>query len=126
MHHAATLELHGIDAAGDDEIVADRNAVTRLFGGPLTDPLPPGAIGPETHSDFAVVGRQVVLGQEVDDHGGLGDLVEGRILRDPVLAAQECEVTPTAPRNVVVRIPGLRHREVAVEIGLHHRFQLSE
>jgi len=73
-----------------------------------------------------MVGRQIVLGQQVHDHGRLGHLVEVGILRSPVLATQQREVTPTAPRNVVVRIPGLRLREVAVEVVLHHWFQLGE
>ena len=126
MHHATTLKGYGVDTAGDDEIVADRNAVTPLFGGPLTDPLAPCAVRPEAQSDFAVVGRQVVLGEEVYDHRRFGNLVQLGILWGPVLTTEEREVASAAPGNVVVRIPGLRLREVAVQILLHHGFQLRE
>ena len=126
MHHATTLKGYGVDAAGDDEIVADRDGVAPLFGCPLADPLSPGAITSEAHGDFAVVGRQVVLGEKVHHHGGFGNLVELGILRSPVLATQQGEVAPPAPRNVIVRIPGLRILKVSIQVGLYHWFQLSE
>ena len=62
---AQLLELDGIDRAGDDEVVAQRDAVPVLLGGPAVDPEAPRAVHAEVHRDLAVVGRQVVLGQQV-------------------------------------------------------------
>src|SRR5262245_39844682 len=126
MHHPPTLKGDGVDTAGDDEIVADRDAVAALFGCPLADPPSPGAITSEAHGDFSVVGRQVVLGEKVHDHGRFGNLIKLGIRRSPVLATQQGEVAPPVPRNVIVRIPGLRLLKVSVQVGLYHWFQLGE
>ena len=116
MLHAQPLELDRVDAAGDDEVVAQRDAVPALLGRPPADPLAPRAVAAEAGGDLAVVGGQVVLGEQVDRHRRLRDRVERRVLRAPVLAAEEREVATAAPRHVVVRVPFLGQAEVAVEV----------
>jgi hypothetical protein len=71
-----------------------------------------------------VVGRQVVLGQQVLDHGGLGDLGELGLIRIPVLAAEGVVVLALFPGDVVVRVPVFPHAHVAVDERLDDRLQL--
>ena len=74
--HPGPLELDRVDTAGDDQVVAQGDAVTVLLGGPAADPGAPGAVAAEPGGDLAVVRRQVVLGQQVGDHRCLGGLGE--------------------------------------------------
>ena len=111
--HPGPLELDRVDAAGDDEVVAQRDAVPALLRRPAADPRAPGAVAAEPGGDLAVVAGQVVLGQQVDEHRGLRRVVEPGLLRRPVLAAEEGEVAPLVPRHVVVRMPFLGDRGCA-------------
>ena len=70
---AQFLELDGVAVAGDDEVVAQGDAVAVLLGGPPVHPVAPGAVHAHVHRDLAVVGRQVVLGEEVDFERRLRD-----------------------------------------------------
>ena len=74
VHHAFAFERHRVDGAGGQQVVADRDAVPSLLGGPAADPRPPGTVRAEGLVDVAVIARQVVLGQQVDDEGGARDL----------------------------------------------------
>ena len=96
--HPGPLELDRVDAAGDDEVVAQRDAVPALLRRPAADPRAPGAVAAEPGGDLAVVAGQVVLGEQVDEHRGLRRVVEPGLLRRPVLAAEEGEVAPLVPR----------------------------
>jgi hypothetical protein len=120
------LEFDRVDRAGDDEVVAQGDAVPVLLGGPAVDPPAPGAVHAEVHRDLAVVGRQVVLGEEVLHHRGLGDVGELRLLGAPLLAAEGVEVLAVGPRDVVVRIPVLAHGQVPVDVLLDDRFQFAQ
>jgi len=73
-----------------------------------------------------VIRRQVVLGEEVLQHRGLGDLRELRLLGIPVLAAERVEVLAVGPRDVVVRVPVLAHGQVAVDVLLDHRLEFVQ
>ncbi len=97
-----------------------------LFGGPSADPLTPGTVAPEPGRDLTVVGGQVVLGEQVDDHRGLRDGIERRIARLPILATEEGEVAPATPRHVIVRLPILRNAKVALDIGRYDWFELVQ
>ena len=108
--HPGALERDRVDAAGDEQVVADRDAVPALLGRPPAHPLAPGAVPPEPGGDLPVVAGEVVLGQQVGDHRGPRGLVEPGLLRRPVLAAEGGEVAPLVPRDVVVRVPLLGHR----------------
>ena len=77
------FERDGVDAAGDDEVVAHHDAVPVLLGGPAADPEAPGAVHGEVLGDLAVVRRQVVLGEQVGDHRRLGDLGRAATAPDP-------------------------------------------
>ena len=113
---AQLLELDGIDCTSDDEVVAQRDAVPVLLGGPAVDPEAPWPVHAEVHRDFAVIGRQIVLRQEVGQHRHLGDLGQLRLLGIPVLAAEGVIVLAVRPRNVVMGIPVLAHRQVAIDV----------
>ena len=123
---AQLFELHGVDRAGDDEVVAQRDTVPVLLGGPPVDPEAPRAVHGEVHRDLAVIGRQVVLGQQVGQHRHLGDLGELRLLGVPVLAAERVIVLAVRPRDVVVRVPVLTHGQVSVDVLLDHWLELCE
>ena len=71
---AECLQRDRIDGAGDDQVVAQRDAVPVLLGGPAVDPLAPRAVHAEVHRDLAVIRRQVVLRQQVLHHRHLGHL----------------------------------------------------
>ena len=79
--HPGPLELDRVDAAGDDEVVAQRDAVPALLRRPAAHPLAPGAVAAEAGGDLPVVAGQVVLGQQVDEHRGLGRRVQPGLLR---------------------------------------------
>jgi tight adherence protein C len=70
--------------------------------------------------------QEVVLGQQVGDHRGLGRLREPALLPGPVLTPEEREVATLAPRDVVVGMPLLGHPEMPVEVVRHHRLELLE
>ena len=123
---AQGLQRDRIDRAGDDQIVAQRDAVPVLLGGPAVDPLAPCAVHAEVHRDLAVIGRQIVLGQQVLDHCRLGDLGQLRLSGLPVLAAERVIVLAVRPRDVVVRIPVLAHRQVPVEVLLDNRLEFAQ
>ena len=81
---------------------------------------------------LTVVGRQVVLGQQVGDHGRFRDLAELGLLCRPVGAAHRREVAAAIPRDVIMGMPFHRDRQVAVEVVLGDllklvkQFQISE
>ncbi|MEJ7695806.1 MAG: hypothetical protein WKF78_04080 [Candidatus Limnocylindrales bacterium] len=83
-----------------------------LLGRPAADPVDPRAVALAEHAvDQAVVGGQVVLGQQADLERGLGDAGEPRLIRGPGLLV---EVAPQAVRDEVVGEPLLRDLRVAV------------
>ena len=63
-----------VDGAGGQQVVADRDAVPALLGGPAVHPGAPGAVAAEERGDLVVVAGQVVLGEQVDDQRGAGDV----------------------------------------------------
>src|SRR5206468_2645262 len=73
--HPAALEGNGVDGSRHQEVVADHDRVTALFGGPLTDPALPVLTGLHATQGAEVV-REVVLRQEVDEQGATRDLAE--------------------------------------------------
>ncbi len=81
-----------IDLTGDDEIVAQRDRVQVLLGGPPAQPAAPLLLEDEAEDELAVVGGEVVLLDE-QDLQRIGDVLGQRDLRRvPVLAAEEREV----------------------------------
>ena len=112
LGHPAALEQDRVDVAGDRQVVAQDDRVAALLGGPATDPVDPRAVALAEHPvDEAVVRGQVVLGQEADLEGGLGDAGQARLVRRPRLLV---EVAPEAVRDVVVGEPLLGDPGVAV------------
>ena len=67
VHHAGALQRHRVDGAGGQQVVADRDAVPALLGGPAVHPGAPGAVAAEADGDLVVVAGQVVLGEQVHD-----------------------------------------------------------
>ncbi len=124
--HPGPLELVGVDATGDEEVVADAERVPALLRRPAVDPGAPRALPAEGPLDLAVVARQVVLGEEVDLEGGAGDLRELRLVDRPRVAAELLEVAPQRPRDVLVRHPLLGDLEVPVEVVLGDRLERRE
>jgi hypothetical protein len=70
-----------------------------------------------------VVAGQVVLGEEVDLEGGLGDPGQPRLIRGPGLGV---EVAAQTPGHVLVGHPLLRHGQMPVQQLLGDRLQLGE
>jgi hypothetical protein len=70
-----------------------------------------------------VVAGQVVLGEEVDLEGGLGDAGQPRLVRGPGFGV---EVATQAPGHVLVGQPVFGHGQVPVQQPLGDRFQLGE
>ena len=108
------------------QVVAQRDTVPVLLGGPAVDPVAPGAVHAEVHRDLAVIRRQVVLGQQVLHHRHLRDFGQLGLLGIPVLAAERVEVLAVRPRDVVVRVPVLAHRQVAVDVLLDDGLKLVQ
>ena len=83
-----------------------------LLGRPAPDPVDPRAVAVAEHPvDEAMVGGQVVLGQEADLEGRLGDPGQPRLVGRPRLLV---EVAPQPIGDVVVREPLLGDLGVAV------------
>ena len=98
-----------------------------LFGCPATDPFAPHSIAAKIGRDFAVVARQVVLGEKVDHQTGAGCLAEALLLRSPVLALEHARKSdPFAPRHVLVREPLLGNRQMPIELGLDDRLEFAK
>ena len=126
VEHARVLQLHRVDAAGDDEVVAHHDRMPCLLGRPPAHPEAPGVVEGEVLRDHAVIRRQVVLGEQVGDHRGLGRLGELRLGRVPVFAAEEGEVATGVPRHVVVGHPVNGHLHMAVHLAGGQRLQLAQ
>ena len=125
--HARSLELDGIDRSRDEQVVADRRAVTALLRGPAAYPGAPGAIAAHVGRDLVVVAREVVLGEEIDDEARARRLAEPALLRGPFLAPERSvEILCLAPRNVLVREPLLGRRQMAVELAFDDRLEVGE
>ncbi|SHS65569.1 Uncharacterised protein [Mycobacteroides abscessus subsp. abscessus] len=71
-----------------------------------------------------MIGGQVVLGEQVGDHGHPRDLGQLALLRIPVLPAQGLVVLAVRPGDVVVRVPLFEYAEVAMSVLLDHGFEL--
>ena len=83
-----------------------------LLRRPAPDPVDPGAVAGAEHAvDEPVVAGQVVLGQQADLEGGLGDAGQARLVRGPRLLV---EVAPQPVRDVVVGEPFLGDGRVTV------------
>ena len=78
--HPGPLQRDRVDRAGDEQVVADRDAVPALLGGPAVHPGAPGAVAAEERGDLVVVAGQVVLGEQVDDQRGPRDVGTSRLL----------------------------------------------
>ena len=127
VHHAFAFKGHRVDGARGQQVIADRDSVPALLGGPATDPCAPGAVGAERLVDVAVVARQVVLGEEVDDERGAGDLTHSRLRWIPRIAVQHAvEIAAIAPRHVLVGKPLAGRPEVAIQLAPDDRLQLSQ
>ncbi len=125
--HPQPLELHRVDGPAGQQVVADRDAVAALLGGPAVHPVAPGRVAPEQRGDLVVVAGQVVLGEQVDDQRRARDVRHRVVLDAPRVAVERAvEVAAVAPRDVLVGEPLLGHPEVAVEVGLHDRLELEE
>ncbi len=69
LHHVLDADVlvgRRIDLAGDHQIVAQRDGVQVLLGGPAADPAAPLLFEDEVLDDLAVVAGEVVLGDEQD------------------------------------------------------------
>ncbi len=123
---AKFLQLDRVDRSGHHQVVAQRDAVPILLGGPTVDPLPPRAVHAHVHRDLAVIRRQVVLGDQVLHHRHLGDIRKLALVGVPILPAERVVVLPVRPRDVVVRVPGLVHAQVPVQVLLDDRFKFVQ
>ncbi len=112
LRHPAALERDRVDVSGDGQVVAQDDRVPALFRRPAPDPVDPCAVAVAEHPvDQAVVRGQVVLGQEADLEGRLGDPGQPRLVGRPGLLV---EVAPQAVGDVVVGEPLLGDLGVAV------------
>jgi len=74
--HTRALKSDRIDTARHHQIVTQNDAVPGFLGGPASHPRAPRPVEGEVLSRLTVVGGQVILGQQVGDHGRFGDLAE--------------------------------------------------
>ena len=124
LGHPAALEDDRVDVAGDRQVVAQDDRVATLLGGPPADPVDPRPVAPAEHPvDEPVVRGQVVLGQEVDLEGRLGDAGQPRLVGRPGLLV---EVAPEPVRDVVVGEPLLGDLGVAVVEAARLGLELDE
>ena len=87
----------------------------------------PQPVAAEQHRDLVVVARQVVLGEQVDDQRGAGDVGQLGVGLEPRVAAEHAvEVAALAPRDVLVREPLLGDRHVPVELALDDGVELEQ
>ena len=98
VRHPGPLQRHRVHRPGHGEIVADRDAVPPLLGGPPVHPGAPGAVAAEQRGDLVVVRRQVVLGQQVDHQRGPGH-VRDRSSRPATTARRPAARRRSAPRS---------------------------
>ncbi|SKT55985.1 Uncharacterised protein [Mycobacteroides abscessus subsp. abscessus] len=97
-----------------------------FFCGPLAHPCPPGTVTSEPCGDFSVIRRQVVLGEQVDHQGRLGDGIQGAVLRFPVLTPEEGEVPAPTPGHVIVWGPRPCGTQMPFEVFLDNGLQFGE
>ena len=121
--HPPPFQGDRVDVAGDQQIIAEHDRVAALLGGPAVRPGPPGAVAAEGRQQLPVVAGQVVLGEEVDLEGGLGDPGQPRLVGGPGFGV---EVAAKAPGHVLMRHPFLGHGQMPVKQPLGHRLQLGE
>jgi hypothetical protein len=124
--HPGLLQVDRIHGPGDDEVVAQRHAVPVFLHGPAVHPRTPGVVEGEVLCDGTVVGGQVVLGEQIGDHGDPGHLAQRGLFDVPVPSAEGAEVCARRPRHVVMRVPVLGGGEVLVEPRLGNRFEFVE
>ncbi len=74
LDHAAPLKGHRVNTAGHHQIVPHRDGVASLLRRPAVHPGTPGAVPPEGRRDHTVVAGQVVLREQPDLEGDLGDV----------------------------------------------------
>ena len=114
-----------VDLAGDHQVVAQRDGVQVLLGGPAADPAAPLLVEDEAEHELPVVTGEVVLGDQ-QDLEGVGDGLGQRDLRRvPVAAAEEGEVLALVERHVVVGVPEVLGVDVAAQLLLHDRLELE-
>ncbi len=121
--HAAPLKGNRIDTTGYHQIVTHRDGVASLLRRPTVHPGTPGAVPAEGRRDHMVVAGQVVLCEQADLEGDLGDVGQPGLLRFP---RQGVEVTALAPGDVLVRHPFGGQAQVAVEVGRGDGLKLTQ
>ena len=114
LHHVLDADVlvgRRIDLTGHDEVVAQRDRVQVLLGGPAADEAAPLLVEDEVLDEFAVIAGEVVL-RDQQDLEGVGDgLGQRDVRRVPVPATEEREVLALVARHeVVARTTGLRCR----------------
>jgi hypothetical protein len=97
--------------------------VAALLGGPAVRPGPPGPVAAEAGQQLVVVAGQVVLGEQVDLEGGLGDPGQPGLVGGPGLGI---EVAAEAPGDVLVREPLFGHGQMPVKQPAGDRLQLPQ
>ena len=80
----------------------------------------------EVLGNLAVVGGQVVLGEQIGEHRSLGVLTELGLLGIPVHTAHRREVAAVVPWNIIVRVPVLGHRQVSLDLRLGELLQFVQ
>ena len=124
LTHPRALELAHVDRTGHREVVADHDRVATLLGRPPAVPLAPHVAVAELAADLAVVVREVVLGEDVEEERTARALAQLRRLRIPALAFGV--VAAAAPRHELVREPLLGGTEMTLEQRDRRRFELGE
>ena len=69
LHHVLDADVlvgRRVDLAGDHQVLAQRDGVQMLFGGPAAEPTAELVLEDEVLDQLAVVAGQVVLGDEQD------------------------------------------------------------
>ncbi len=114
-----------IDFAGDHQIVAQRDGVQVLLGGPAADPAAPLFRKDEAEHELPVVAGEVVLGDQQDLEGVCDGLGQRYLRRIPVAPAEEGEVLTLFERHEVVGEPQVFGVDVATQLLLHDRLELE-
>ena len=107
LGHARPLEAHGIDGAGDGQVVVDHLAVATLLSRPAPNPMAPSAVAAEHALDVPEVVGQVVLGQDIDEQRAAGLGAEPGLFGRPLVVGWEVLAPTPGHQRVGMPLFGL-------------------
>jgi hypothetical protein len=115
-----------VDLASDHQVVAQRDGVQVLLGGPAADPAAPLVVEDEAEHELPVVTGEVVLDDQ-QDLEGVGDVLGQRdVRRVPVPPAEEGEVLALLEGHEVVGVPDVLGVDVPPQLLLDDGLEFED